>query len=110
MRVENKSSFMLIKPNEKSFKEFLKNFELNYNSFKASHIISDLTSLEPLKAVELNKLLKWSKKSKQLKKSFIIVVKQIDIDAVSDALVCTPTLLEAQDTFEMEEMERDLGF
>ena len=110
MQKENKASYILVKPDENSFQSFLKNFESEYDTLKTAHLIIDLTRLEPLNATVVNQLLKWAKQSRKNKKSFIIIVQQIDIDAVSEALICAPTLLEAQDTFEMEEMERDLGF
>jgi len=110
MLTENKAAYILIKPDENSFQSFLKNFKSKYDTLKTAHLIIDLTSLEPLNAPEVNQLLDWAKQSRKNKKSFIIIVQQIDIDAVSESLICVPTLLEAQDTFEMEEMERDLGF
>jgi len=110
MQIENKASYILIKSDENSFQEFLNSFKSEYETLKTAHLIIDLTSLEPLNPQDVNKLLEWASQSRKLKKSFIVIVENIAIDDVSEALICTPTLLEAQDTFEMEEMERDLGF
>jgi hypothetical protein len=38
------------------------------------------------------------------------VVSDIDYNAVPDTLTVVPSLLEANDIIEMEEIERDLGF
>jgi hypothetical protein len=38
------------------------------------------------------------------------VVSDIDYNAVPDMLTVVPSLLEANDIIEMEEIERDLGF
>jgi len=110
MRLENKTSYTLAIADELSFDAFLKSFESEYNNLKTYHLILDLTRLEPLNPQDVNKLLEWASQSKKLKKSFIVIVENIAIDDVFEALICVPTLLEAQDTFEMEEMERDLGF
>ena len=110
MLVEPKTSYKLITADDISFQAFIHNFEAQFDTLKASHLIIDLTRIEPLKTSEINTFLEWSSQSRKAKKSFIIVVQKIDIDAVSEKLICAPTLLEAQDTFEMEEMERDLGF
>jgi len=110
MKIKDCSSYILITPKETSYKSFLNVFESQYNTINNSHLLLDLTSLEPLTTQDVNSLLKWTNQSRKLKKSFIIIIKNIAIDEVSENLVCTPTLLEAQDTFEMEEMERDLGF
>jgi len=110
MLLENKTSYTLATADELSFDAFLKSFETAHNNLKASHLILDLTNLEPINTQDVNKLLDWALQSQNLKKSFIVIVENIAIDDVSEALICVPTLLEAQDTFEMEEMERDLGF
>jgi len=110
MLLKNKTSYTLAIADELSFDAFLKSLKTAYNNLKSSHLILDLTRLEPINPNDLNKLLEWASQSRKLKKSFIVVVENIAIDDVSETLICVPTLLEAQDTFEMEEMERDLGF
>jgi hypothetical protein len=44
------------------------------------------------------------------KKSFIILNSNIDIDTISEELRVVPTLQEAEDMIQMEDIERDLGF
>ena len=51
-----------------------------------------------------------SKTHKKLKKSFVIVADGIDFNAVPTKLIVVPSVLEAHDIIEMEEIERDLGF
>jgi hypothetical protein len=51
-----------------------------------------------------------SKLHKKGKKSFVMVAENIDFNAVPKALVVVPSVLEAHDIIEMEEIERDLGF
>ena len=41
--------------------------------------------------------------------SFVIVTNNIDIDSTPEELIVVPTLIEAKDIIEMEEMERDLN-
>jgi len=110
MHIEKRTSYTLITPDESSFDAFLKHFKTEYNTLKNSHLILNLTRLEPLNPEDVNKLLEWASQSQKHKKSFIVVLENIAIDDVSEKLICVPTLLEAQDTFDMEEMERDLGF
>jgi hypothetical protein len=40
----------------------------------------------------------------------IIVISDLDYNAVPDTLTVVPSILEAHDIIEMEEIERDLGF
>ena len=42
--------------------------------------------------------------------SFVLVVKGIDADDFPDELNIVPTLIEANDILEMDNIERDLGF
>jgi hypothetical protein len=43
-------------------------------------------------------------------KNLIIVISDLDYNAVPDTLTVVPSILEAHDIIEMEEIERDLGF
>jgi len=63
--------------------------------------------------LSLNQLLLFIELSNQhriLKHSFVIVNNAIDPDTLPNEIMVVPTLLEAQDVIEMEEIERDLGF
>jgi hypothetical protein len=42
--------------------------------------------------------------------SFVIIIKSLDIDALPEAINVVPTLQEAKDILEMENIERALGF
>ena len=59
---------------------------------------------------DLKAFLPLVKLQKKAKKSFVIVASDLDFNAISDKLVVVPSLLEAHDIIEMEEIERDLGF
>ena len=51
-----------------------------------------------------------AKTHKKSNKSFVIVAENIDFNAVPKLLLVVPSVLEAHDIIEMEEIERDLGF
>ena len=62
--------------------------------------------------IDLNKILLFSPLSEAQKsnnKSFVIVCSGIEFDQVPDEIVVVPTLKEAEDIIEMEDIERDLG-
>jgi len=59
---------------------------------------------------ELLHFLKLSNYHRATKHSFVIVNDAIDIDDVPMEMIVVPTILEAGDIVEMEEIERDLGF
>jgi len=45
-----------------------------------------------------------------LKKSLVLVAESVDFNAAPQSIIVVPTLLEAQNLIEMDEIERDLGF
>ncbi|MGB2088486.1 MAG: ribonuclease Z, partial [Psychroflexus salarius] len=76
-----------------------------------SHLIVNLLNFKS--DMQLNDLLNFLKLSnhyKSNKKSFVIVAPQIDVHQVPEELAIVPTLNEAFDIIEMENIERDLGF
>lgn len=110
MIVKKVTNHTLIKIKAKNFETFLAEFDKTYQAFKQDHLILDLSKITDISAKNINKLLPWIKQSKLLKKSFIVMAQNIDIDSVLKQIICIPTLLEAEDTIEMEAIERDLGF
>jgi hypothetical protein len=51
----------------------------------------------------------YKEKQKKNNKSFVIVGSGISFDEIIDKLVVVPTLTEAKDIIELENIERDLG-
>ncbi|GAA3582899.1 ribonuclease Z [Snuella lapsa] len=81
-----------------------------YSKFKHNNIIVVLTSLDKVRVNDIIEFLEISNKHRGDKHSFVIVSNKIDLDNVPDEIVVVPTIQEAYDIIEMEEMERDLGF
>lgn len=89
--------------------EFVKGVEDKYNSLKNDNIIINLFSLTNITTNDINEFLLLSKKHKESKRSFVIVTNKISYDESPDEITIVPTLQEAYDLVEMEEIERDLG-
>lgn len=79
-------------------------------SFEQHNVILDLLKYETLSLQDLLLFLKLSTYHRSTKHSFVIVNAAINPDEIPDELIVVPTLQEAQDIVEMEEIERDLGF
>ena len=90
--------------------EFVKRLEEKYEGLKGDNIIINLFSLEKISLEDINEFLLLSKTHKLTGHSFVIVTNKIAYDNVSDEITIVPTLQEAYDLVEMEEIERDLGF
>jgi len=54
--------------------------------------------------------LQISNRHRKSKHSFVIVTNQVDLDEMPAEIIVVPTMQEAYDIIEMEEIERDLGF
>ncbi|MFP9113885.1 ribonuclease Z [Flavobacterium sp. RHBU_3] len=89
---------------------FLEKLTAGYNDFKDNNVIIDLSAQDGLTFESLLPYLPLSDKHRKGKKSFVLVVKDFDIDENPDELIVVPTVQEAHDIIEMEEIERDLGF
>lgn len=110
MKVDQKGHTVTIKDTQGDFNAFLEKVTQQFKTFEKQNIIIDLSSDPGLSEKDLKLFLPLSKQQKKAKKSFVIVVSELDFNAVSDKLIVVPSLLEAHDIIEMDEIERDLGF
>lgn len=88
---------------------FLDNLNKSYSKVKDDNLVLNLFSFEQLTAADLLEFLELSNKHKKNRKSFVIVTNKVAYDEVPEEIIVTPTLQEAKDIIEMEEIERDLG-
>tara|TARA_R110002072_G_scaffold118631_2_gene250902 strand:- start:8843 stop:9178 length:336 start_codon:yes stop_codon:yes gene_type:complete len=78
--------------------------------YEKQNLVVDLLKYESLQLTELLLFLKISTYHRATKHSFVIVNNAINPDDIPMEMVVVPTLQEAKDIIEMEEIERDLGF
>ncbi|WP_299769254.1 ribonuclease Z [uncultured Dokdonia sp.] len=74
------------------------------------NLVIDLLQYTELTLEQLVGFIKLSNYQRADKKSFVIVNTGIDYDIIPDEMIVVPTLQEAEDIIQMEEIERDLGF
>ena len=110
MLFDKKGNITIITQETVKTPQLVKKLHELYNRFKNDNVIVCLTGLESVLLDELIEFLEVSNTHRGKKHSFVIVTNQVDYDEVPDELVVVPTLQEAFDIIEMEEMERDLGF
>jgi len=110
MIVEQLENTTVITQEKKTISELVLGIEKMYHSIESHNIIVNLFSLSGIKSADLKEFSLLSEKHKAGKHSFVIVNKAVNIDDVSEELEVVPTLIEAHDLIQMEEIERDLGF
>ena len=110
MKVDQKGHTVTIKDTQGDLVSFLMKVTHEYKTFEKYNIIIDVSLHKDLTLKGINSFLKLSKIHKKTKKSFVIVASAVDFNAVSDKLTLVPSIQEAHDIIDMEEIERDLGF
>ncbi len=91
-----------------SIQEFLKNLSKGYPKVKNDNIIVNLFSFADLTAGDILEFLQISNAHRGLKKSFVLVTDKVSFEEVPEEICVVPTIQEAKDIIEMEEIERDL--
>ena len=92
-----------------SLKEFLKNLNKSYSKVNKDNIIVNLFSFSELTAGNILEFLPFSNQHRGTKKSFVLVTNKVTFEDVPEEICVVPTIQEAKDIIEMEEIERDLG-
>jgi signal recognition particle receptor subunit beta len=110
MLISRDNNITLVTQEKVSIVEMVKKMNVLYERFKNDNIIVNLTSLDEVPVEKIIEFLQLSNYHRAAKHSFVIVTNKLDLDEAPDELVVVPTLQEAYDIIEMEEMERDLGF
>ncbi|MEO9893779.1 ribonuclease Z [Aurantibacter sp.] len=91
-----------------SLAEFLKNLKEAYPKIKDDHLIINLFSFSALTADDILEFLQISNEHRALNKSFVLVTAKVSYDDAPEEICVVPTIREAHDFIEMEEIERDL--
>ena len=91
-----------------SLQTFLDNLREAYPRFKNNHLIVNLFSLGKLTTDDVLEFLEISNEHRASGKSFVLVSDALSYNDLPDEICAVPTLQEARDMIEMEEIERDL--
>ena len=110
MIVDRDGNITIITQEKASVKTLVNNIEQAYDKYKNYHIIVNLSSLDKISLEDIIEFLRLSNNHRGDKKSFVIVSDKADLDQMPDEIVVVPTINEAYDIIEMEDIERDLGF
>ncbi len=98
------------KQGPEAIEDFFAELDKNFSKFKNNNIILDFSEVVN---TDERKILLFSPlcgRQKEQNKSFVIVSEGISADDLPEELVVVPTLQEAKDIVEIENIERDLGF
>lgn len=108
MIFDKEGTTTIVDQEKKSLSIFLRNLEENYPRVKNDNLILNLFTFEQLSPGDVLEFLDISNRHRDSGKSFVIVTDKVSYDQVPEEIVVTPTIQEAKDIIEMEEIERDL--
>jgi chitinase len=110
MKVEQKGHTAILKETKGDIHAFVENITNQYQTYGRQNLILDVSHDSKIVLNDLTVFKDLAKKHKSAKKSLVIVAQNIDFDEIPSYLIVVPSVLEAHDIIEMEEIERDLGF
>lgn len=110
MTVIEKENYKILKDEEDDVKNFASFLEFRHKDFKNDNVVVDILKYRQLDLEELLRFLPLSNKHRKSKRSFVLANDTISVDIVPEELIVVPTLQEAEDIIQMEEIERELGF
>ncbi len=109
MIFDKQNNITLITQEKSTVIELVKKLQATYPKFQNNNVIINLSVLNKITLQDIIEFLEISNRHRGAKHSFVIVTDQTPLDETPDELIVVPTLEEAYDVIEMEEMERDLG-
>lgn len=111
MKVKTQGNTTIIKHTEGDIPSFLEKVTQGHHSYKDSNLILDISEKKEVTRKEVLLFVRLLSAHKKGKKSFVLVMNEdFDFNQAPDKVMVVPTLREAHDVIEMEEIERDLGF
>lgn len=110
MNIISNETTTLVEANNPSFEAFFNAFELKYNNLEKNNFIINLSLYKNLTKESIKVFLPIHLSQKKSKKSFVLVIDTFDFNKTNQQLIVVPTLQEAYDIIELDEIERDLGF
>ena len=110
MIFSKKENISILTQERATIPELVEKINKSYKKIENDNIVVNLTSLKKISSDDIVEFLQISNTHRAAKHSFVIVNNSVNLDDTPDDIVVVPTLQEAFDIIEMEEMERDLGF
>ena len=110
MNIKHTENYIFISSEGSSFSDFFNTFEEKHSDFEKNHLIIEISDKLNTSDKEILLLLQYAIKHKKNGTSFVVVYTYVNIDNFPETFNIVPTLIEAEDVIEMENIERDLGF
>jgi len=108
MNIDRDGTIAIVSLEETSLLLFLLKLKEAHPGLRKDNLIVNLLSLTSISAKDVLRFLELSRTHRRGNKSFVLLTDSVSYDALPEELLVAPTLQEAKDLIEMEEIERDL--
>ena len=110
MKITRKDNYSILKYDTDDIPGFATYLTKHHADFEDNNVIVDVLNHGNLEAKELLMFLEISNLHRANKKSFVIASNPVAVEKLPEDIIIAPTLREAEDIINMEELERELGF
>lgn len=110
MHIDKKKKYTLVRFDKNTFSEFYNSFLNEEKKHQKENIIIEVSNKINISNKEFLLFLNIAQQKKKNGTSFVIVYTNINVDDFPENFNIVPTLQEAEDVIDMENMERELGF
>jgi hypothetical protein len=108
MIFDKKGNTTIVSQENIALAEFLKNLNGAYPKLKNDHLVINLFTFSKIRSGDILEFLQLSNEHRKKRKSFVLVTNKVGYDDTPEEICVVPTIQEAHDIIEMEEIERDL--
>jgi len=109
MKITSNPKEYILSPSTNNIQNFIHTLESDYSDYLSKNIIVDFSLFTPT-VQEVESLQNLHDQHIANQKSFVIVVQDFDFNDATEGLNIVPTLQEAYDVIEIDDIQRDLGF
>lgn len=110
MKTLRKKNYVMFKNESESVTAFSSYLTKHHQDFKLENVVVDILNYNKLEGKDLLAFLELSNVHRSENKSFVLISDALHIDEIPDELIVVPSLQEAEDMVQMDEVQRDLGF
>ncbi len=110
MKTEEKDGYKLLSFEGVDFNTFKTSFTNEHTKFVNDNIIIYLSSKLNVVEDDISVFLEYAAQHQKNGTTFVVVYPNVDVDVFPETFNIVPTLQEAEDVLEMENIQRDLGF
>ena len=110
MIIEEKKDYIHISSNDTTIDDFINNFKSEHEIVENKNLIVSISNDFTVKEEDIFVFLSYSQQHIENGTTFVVVCDSVGVHNFPEEFNIVPTLQEAEDVLEMENIQRDLGF